>query len=74
MASDSPQMPIDQISWTEIPCTDISRVQKFYGEVFGWTFTPMAAPTPECADKKDVDTDVVLFSHAAMHGSFVKVC
>lgn len=31
------------IVWFEIPVTDAARAQRFYGTVFGWTFTPFPA-------------------------------
>jgi predicted enzyme related to lactoylglutathione lyase len=47
------------ITWVEIPCTDLERVQTFYSTIFGWTVT--SSPNPE----------VSLFSKGSTHGSFV---
>jgi hypothetical protein len=49
------------ITWTEIPCTDLSRVQTFYSTVFGWTTNP--SPHEE----------VAIFSKGLTNGSFVKL-
>ena len=31
------------VIWFEIPADDIQRAQKFYGSLFGWTFTKIPA-------------------------------
>jgi uncharacterized protein len=49
------------ITWVEIPCTDLERIQTFYSTVFGWTINP--SPNPE----------VSLFSKGGTNGSFVKL-
>jgi predicted enzyme related to lactoylglutathione lyase len=49
------------ITWTEIPCTDLSRVQTFYSTVFGWTTN--SSPHEE----------VAIFSKGLTNGSFVKL-
>jgi len=55
------QMQPGMITWVEIPCTDLERVQTFYSTVFGWTATP--SPNPE----------VSLFNKGGTNGSFVKL-
>jgi uncharacterized protein len=32
---------ITKMDWWEIPVPDVDDAQRFYGEVFGWTFSPM---------------------------------
>ena len=32
---------ITKMDWWEIPVPDLDAAQRFYGEVFGWTFRPM---------------------------------
>ena len=36
------------VAWFEIPVTDVSRAKKFYGTVFGWTFTAFPAYGHDC--------------------------
>jgi len=31
-----------QLSYVDIPTTDLKRAQRFYGSVFGWKFRPLA--------------------------------
>ncbi|KAE9374647.1 hypothetical protein N431DRAFT_481816 [Stipitochalara longipes BDJ] len=61
MAETPNQIGPGMITWTEIPCTDLSRVQTFYSTVFGWTINP--SPNPE----------VSIFSKGLTNGSFVKL-
>ncbi|KAK0100969.1 hypothetical protein ONS95_013042 [Cadophora gregata] len=56
------------ITWTEIPATDMARVQKFYSDVFGWTYDGMA---PMLDDKGS--PIFVMFSRGHTNGGFVKV-
>lgn len=49
------------VTWVEIPCTDLERVQTFYSTVFGWTINP----TPS--------GDASMFTKGDTHGSFVKL-
>jgi len=55
------QSAAGEIFWTQIPCLDLDRVQKFYSAVFGWTFSPSPAP------------DFVIFSKGPTNGGFKKV-
>ena len=34
--------PLGCMCHLELPAPDLARAQAFYGEVFGWTFTPMS--------------------------------
>jgi uncharacterized protein len=49
------------ITWVEVPCTDLERVQTFYSTVFGWSITP--TPNGESS----------MFTKGGTHGSFVKL-
>ena len=49
------------ITWTEIPCTDLERVQNFYSTVFGWNIN--SSPNSE----------VSFFTKGTTNGSFVKL-
>jgi predicted enzyme related to lactoylglutathione lyase len=49
------------ITWTEIPCTDLERVQTFYSTVFGWDIN--SSPNSE----------VSFFTKGTTNGSFVKL-
>jgi predicted enzyme related to lactoylglutathione lyase len=64
--------PPGAITWTEIPVTNISRAQKFYEDVFNWTYTPMPSVCKETGKKLD-EPPVVLFVKGPSHGSLVKV-
>jgi uncharacterized protein len=37
--------PATKIVWFELPADDTVRAQAFYGELFGWQFSPMEGPT-----------------------------
>ena len=50
---------------------DLSRAQKFYGDLFGWTYTDIPSVCPETG--KVMESKVVLFTKGVTHGSFVKV-
>jgi len=71
---DPSKIPLNQISWTEIPCTDLERARSFYEQVFGWTCIPasemMKQGEKECDSKKD---GLVFFSLGSMRGSFILV-
>ncbi|KAH6715237.1 hypothetical protein DL95DRAFT_382551 [Leptodontidium sp. 2 PMI_412] len=56
------------ITWTEIPATDMVRVQKFYSEVFGWTYDGM----PPMLDA-DGTPHFVMFNKGRTNGGFVRV-
>ncbi|KAH7321483.1 hypothetical protein BKA65DRAFT_81983 [Rhexocercosporidium sp. MPI-PUGE-AT-0058] len=56
------------ITWTEIPATDMSRVQKFYAEVFGWTYDGMAPILDANGSPR-----FVMFNKGSTNGGFVKV-
>jgi predicted enzyme related to lactoylglutathione lyase len=62
-----PNAKIGSITWIEIPAVDIQRVQKFYGAIFNWTFTPHPPPEPGC------EPSYVLFSKGTTHGGFAKL-
>jgi uncharacterized protein len=49
------------ITWTEIPCTDLERVQTFYSTVFGWNINPSP------------NSEVSFFTKGVTNGSFVKL-
>jgi predicted enzyme related to lactoylglutathione lyase len=49
------------VTWVEIPCTDLERIQTFYSTVFGWTVNSSSNP------------EVSLFSKGGTNGSFVKI-
>jgi uncharacterized protein len=51
------------ITWTEIPCTDLERIQTFYSTVFGWNVTPSLGGSE----------DFSMFTKGATHGSFIKL-
>lgn len=67
MAAETSPERINTITWTEIPCTDLTRVQKFYSSVFDWTMSPFDSST------NPNDPNVALFSHNASEGCFLKV-
>ncbi|PVH85434.1 hypothetical protein DL98DRAFT_583530 [Cadophora sp. DSE1049] len=69
MASCTDKRPIPgSITWTEIPATDMSRVQKFYSDVFGWTYVGM----PPMLDANGEPT-FVMYNKGTTNGGFVKV-
>jgi predicted enzyme related to lactoylglutathione lyase len=37
--TETPQAPLNTVTWWELPVTDIAAAQRFYGDVFGWTYT-----------------------------------
>ncbi|GAA2725381.1 VOC family protein [Cellulomonas aerilata] len=37
--TETQQEPLNTVTWWELPVTDVTAAQRFYGEVFGWTFT-----------------------------------
>jgi len=49
------------ITWTEIPCTDLTRAHTFYSTVFGWE----SNPSP--------DAEAAIFTKGLTHGSFIKI-
>lgn len=46
-----------KISYIELPSTDVARLKKFYGQVFGWTF-------------QDYGDDYAALENAGMDGGF----
>jgi uncharacterized protein len=78
---------LNTISWTQIPATDLDRVQKFYHTIFGWAFNTFSAA--QCCDDpaqasaykdlnmKPEDPMFVMFRFSEKdfipHGGFVKV-
>jgi len=69
MASEPSAEQLNTITWTEIPCTDLTRVQTFYNTVFGWNVTPFPAQDADTAN----EPCVAMFNKGAMHGCFVKL-
>lgn len=59
---------LNTISFAIVPCTDYDRVQKFYGDVFDWTFTP---GSPEAQEDETVVG--VLWHCGRMNGGFMKI-
>ena len=41
MTSTATETVITRMDWWEIPVPDLDEAQRFYGTVFGWTFSPM---------------------------------
>ncbi|KAH7393146.1 hypothetical protein BKA64DRAFT_675407 [Cadophora sp. MPI-SDFR-AT-0126] len=69
MASSTDKRPVTgSITWTEIPATDMSRVQKFYSDVFGWTYDGMSPMLDE-----NGSPTFVMFNKGTTNGGFVKV-
>ncbi|KAH8594090.1 hypothetical protein B0O99DRAFT_688117 [Bisporella sp. PMI_857] len=63
--------PTGSISWIEIPVLDLTRAQKFYEEVFEWTYTPMTGGSSE--ECKNAEPEYVLFRKGTTNGGLVKV-
>jgi hypothetical protein len=63
MAETPDKMEPGMITWTEIPCTDLERIQTFYSTVFGWNVTPSLGG----------NEDFSMFTKGATHGSFIKL-
>jgi predicted enzyme related to lactoylglutathione lyase len=51
----------------------LARVQKFYGDVFGWSFIAVPSVCPETGKAMEAGSKVVMFQHGATHGSFIKL-
>jgi predicted enzyme related to lactoylglutathione lyase len=39
--TETPQEPLNTVTWWELPVSDIAAAQTFYGAVFGWTYASM---------------------------------
>jgi predicted enzyme related to lactoylglutathione lyase len=37
--TETPQAPLNTVTWWELPVSDIAAGQQFYSAVFGWTYT-----------------------------------
>jgi predicted enzyme related to lactoylglutathione lyase len=37
--TETPQEPVNTVTWWELPVSDIAAGQTFYSAVFGWTYT-----------------------------------
>jgi predicted enzyme related to lactoylglutathione lyase len=62
---------VGSVTWTEIPTQDFARAQKFYGEVFSWTFTNQEnAICPTTG--KPTDPFMVYFARGPSRGGLVK--
>ena len=46
LRAENPKLPADvgpgRIAWFDITTTDLARSKTFYGDLFGWSFTPVA--------------------------------
>ncbi|KAF4637266.1 hypothetical protein G7Y89_g815 [Cudoniella acicularis] len=51
--------------WLEIPATDLTRVQKFYSTIFGWSFKPVPMPNNQ--------EEYITFNKGTLTGGFIKV-
>lgn len=49
----------EKINYVEFPCRDFAAARKFFGAVFGWTFT-------------DYGEDYLAFSNAGLEGGFYR--
>jgi len=67
MAAELTPERVNTITWTEIPCTDLTRVQEFYSNIFNWTMSPFDSSS------NPSDPSVALFSHNATQGCFIRL-
>jgi predicted enzyme related to lactoylglutathione lyase len=42
--SETSAEPATKIVWFEVPAGDTGRARSFYGDLFGWQFSPMEGP------------------------------
>jgi uncharacterized protein len=42
--SETSAEPATRIVWFEVPADDTARARAFYGDLFGWQFSPMDGP------------------------------